>query len=618
MPPMMPPRGFRPFGPMTDDEKSEVPKITRKLVFRALSYLKPHKAKLLLILSLIGISSALALVPTMLTGQIIDRGFPSAGGPGDFNLLITLILASFGVLIVSGLLGVLQNYLNTWMSQHIVFDMRNQMFRHLEHMAHRFFTTEKQGDLITRLTSDIEGVNMVISGTLLNIFSNLVTLVLALIALFATNWQLAIVGMLVVPFMIIPTRVVGRKRFDILLKTQEKQDGLNQIMNETLSVSGSLLLKLFTREQKEYEKYKKTNTDLMKLSIRESIVGQWFMMFMRVLMEVGPTIIYLVAAILIFRFGQIDITFGAIAVMVALVNRMTFPIATFFSIQVDLTRSLALFNRIFDYFDMPQEVKNKPDAVAPGKIAGDIEFRNVKFHYNEESPILKGVSFTVRRGTTTAIVGPSGAGKSTIINLIPRLYDVSEGSVLIDGLDVRDVDMFALRSSMGYVTQDTYMFNGTIKDNLIYARDDATDEEIIDACKKANIHDFIEGLPEKYDTEVGNRGLKLSGGEKQRLSIARVMLKNPTILLLDEATSSLDSISESMIQEAINPLLTGRTGVVIAHRLSTVMEADDILVIKDGEVQCRGTHRELLGSNDVYKELYDTQFKKAIEDYQAH
>jgi ATP-binding cassette subfamily B protein len=718
---------------MSDEEKAEAPKITRKLVFRAFSYLGPYKAQLFVILLTILVTSLLALLPIMLQRDIVDKGFlgqnnnllvstdPSTLGStftvtatdvseayefhltivenaepltpedfvtkkigtptettapggrklsvykvadyevslgstleltrtvsnpldlirrkiastsawssndptviavqplraGDLSLIVWLISLSFALMILSGLIGILQSYVNTWMSQHIVFDMRNQMFRHLEFMSHRFFTNEKQGDLITRMTSDVQGVNQVISGTLINLFSNFVTLITTIIAMVGQNWILTLVGVAILPLLIFPTRAVGRKRFEIAGATQEAQDDMNQILNESLNVSGSLLVKLFTREEKEYAKFEETNTRIVRLSIRESIIGRWFMMFMQVLNNIGPTIIYLISAILLFKYGHLEITVGGIAAMVALVQRLYGPVNSLFSMQVDITRSMALFNRLFNYYDMPVEIQNKPDAVIPERVTGNIDFDNVSFHYNEDSPILKGVSFSIKSGTTTAIVGPSGAGKSTIINLIPRLYDTVGGSVRVDGTDLRDLDMFALRRNIGFVTQDTYMFNGSVRDNLLYAKDDATEDELTEACRKANIHDFIISLPEKYDTIVGNRGLKLSGGEKQRLSIARVILKNPKILLLDEATSSLDSISETMIQEAIDPLLNGRTGVVIAHRLSTIMEADEIIVLKDGEVQGRGTHRELLASNDVYKELYETQFKRAIEDYES-
>ena len=316
-----------------------------------------------------------------------------------------------------------------------------------------------------------------------------------------------------------------------------------------------------------------------------------------------------------FKFGG-DLSTADVIAAVALIGRLYGPVNALFNMHVDVTRSMAYCKRVFDYFDLPHEVKNKPDAVVFENVTGDIEFDGVNFYYTEELPILKNISFKVESGKTIAVVGPSGAGKSTIINLIPRLYDTISGSVKIDGLDLKDADMFSLRKHIGFVTQDTYLFNGTVKANLLYANEDATDEQIEDACKKAYIHDYIDSLPEKYETIVGNRGLKLSGGEKQRLSIARVILKDPKILLLDEATSSLDSISESLIQQAIEPLLQNRTSVVIAHRLSTIMAADEIIVIDKGEIVEIGTHSELLKNESIYKELYETQFRRAIEDMQ--
>jgi ATP-binding cassette subfamily B protein len=327
----------------------------------------------------------------------------------------------------------------------------------------------------------------------------------------------------------------------------------------------------------------------------------------------GPMLIYLTAGILMFVYGNSKLTVGDITVMVTLINRLYGPVNSLFNMQVDITRSMAYCKRVFDYFDMPHEVKNKPETIAMEEISGEIEFENVDFHYEKDLPILKNVSFKVAKGSSVAVVGPSGAGKSTLINLIPRLYDATSGCVKIDGVDIKDADMFSLRKHIGFVTQDTYLFNGTVKENLLYANEEATDEKIIEACKKANLHDFLDSLPEKYETIVGNRGLKLSGGEKQRLSIARAILKDPKILLLDEATSSLDSISESLIQQAVEPLLANRTSVVIAHRLSTVMAADEIIVLDKGEITERGTHAELLRNNGVYKELYETQFRRAME-----
>jgi ATP-binding cassette subfamily B protein len=313
-----------------------------------------------------------------------------------------------------------------------------------------------------------------------------------------------------------------------------------------------------------------------------------------------------------------DLTVGSITVVTVLMAKLMRPVNSLLSLQIDFTRSMALFDRIFRYFDLPCDVVNKPDAQRMTNLRGEIEFEDVFFHYNHGQPILKGISFAIPQGKNVALVGPSGAGKSTVINLIPRLYDVIGGKVKIDGVDVRDYDMFDLRGNIGLVTQDTYLFNGTIRENLLYANENATQKQLEDACGRANIHDFIAGLPDKYDTLVGNRGLKLSGGEKQRLSIARVILKDPKILILDEATSSLDSISESLIQEAVTPLLAGRTSVVIAHRLSTILEADEIIVLQDGAIAGRGIHRELLERNGIYRELYETQFKKAIDEYAAN
>lgn len=603
--------GFR-FRGMTDEEKAKLPKITKELVFRAFSYLKPYRGQLFVVAFTIAVSAVLGLVPPMITGRIIDDGFNGE----NFNIIWQLILLSFGVLIISNLIGVLQSYLSTWISEHIAFDMRNEMYRHLEFMSHRFFTNEKQGDIITRLNSDVSGVQNVISNTITTIFSNILVLVTTVIALYSKNWILATIGIIIIPLFIMPTKKVGKRRFELTLQRQQKLDEINQVLNETLSVSGSLLVKIFTKEDNEYSKYSSVNSDVMQLNIRESIVGRWFRMSIGIFTNMGPMLIYFTAAVLMFILGDTKLTVGDVIVMVTLINRLYGPVNSLFNLQVDITRSMALFKRVFDYFDLPHEVKNKLGAISVETLKGDIEFKNVNFHYTEELPILKNVSFKVDRGKTVAIVGPSGAGKSTIINLIPRLYDTISGSVRIDSLDIKDADIFTLRKHLGFVTQDTYLFNGTVKDNLLYANEDATDEQIIDACKRAYIHDYIDSLPDKYDTVVGNRGLKLSGGEKQRLSIARVILKDPKILLLDEATSSLDSISESLIQQAIEPLLQNRTSVVIAHRLSTIMAADEIIVLEKGEVAERGVHQDLVMHDGVYKELYETQFRRAIEDMQ--
>jgi len=325
-------------------------------------------------------------------------------------------------------------------------------------------------------------------------------------------------------------------------------------------------------------------------------------------------VIYLAGGLLMLRYGAADLTVGDITVMVALLDRLYRPVNSLLNMQVEIVRSMAIFTRIFQYYDIPLEIQNKEGAIKPAVLEGALEFRNVSFHYNEDSPILHNISFAVGKGKSLAIVGPSGAGKSTIINLIPRLYDAVEGQVLLDGHDVRDLDLNWLRSNIGLVTQDTYLFNDTIRNNLLYAAPEAAEADLIKACKEAHIHDFIASLPNGYDTEVGNRGIKLSGGERQRMSIARVILKNASLVVLDEATSSLDSISENLIQNAIEPLLKGKTSLVIAHRLSTIMACDEIVVIQSGTLVERGTHAELLKQDGVYRELYETQFRPEVTE----
>ena len=393
---------------------------------------------------------------------------------------------------------------------------------------------------------------------------------------------------------------------------QECNDEINGILNETLSVSGQLLVKLFGKEEYEFTRYKEANLRMIKLNIRESMAGRWFMVIIRTFSSVGPMLLYLVGGILMMKYDS-TLTVGDITVLVGLLGKMYGPVNSLLNIQVEWIRSMALFTRIFEYFDMPVEIKNKENAVTLKEVDGTVEFKDVDFSYNEERKILDDISFKLESGNSIAIVGPSGSGKSTLINLIPRLYDTCEGSVTFDGVDVRDLDLAFLRDHIGIVSQETYLFNGTIRDNLLYAKPDATEEEIIEACKKANIYEFIQNQDQGLETMVGNRGLKLSGGEKQRLSIARVMLKDPTVFIFDEATASLDSISESKIQEAIDPIIHSRTSILIAHRLSTILAADEILVLKAGKIVERGVHADLVKAGGTYAELYETQFGKALE-----
>ena len=595
-------------GFLTEEEKANSPKVTMALLKRVFSYLTPYWKQFALTLLCIAVSSVLRLYPSIITGRIIDEGLIQR----NMDTLIYLIILSFGVTVGAELIGVLESYLNSWIAQHITFDMRNAMYAHLQKMSQRFFTSSNQGDIITRMTSDISGVQSIITSTFASILSNSITLIFAVVAMFRKNWILATIGLVIVPLFTIPTRKAGKTRWKLTRESQACNDEINGLLNETLSVSGQLLVKLFNKEKYEYDKYEAVNRKMVNLNIRESMAGRWFRVVLSTLTSIGPMALYLVGGILMMKYDS-DLTVGDITVLVSLLGRMYGPVNSLLNIQVEWIRSMAMFTRIFEYYDMPVEVENAPDAITPSEAFGNVEFKDVYFHYDPSREILKHVNFKLKAGNSIAIVGPSGSGKSTLVNLIPRLYDATAGTVTFDGVDVRKLDLGFLRDNVGVVTQETYLFNGTIRDNLLYAKSDATEEEIIEALKKANIYDFVQNQENGLDTIVGNRGLKLSGGEKQRISIARALLKDPALLIFDEATSALDSISESKIQEAIDPLIESRTSILIAHRLSTILSADEIIVLKDGEIVEQGQHHDLVKAGGVYTELYETQFKKALE-----
>lgn len=600
----MGPRGF-----LTDEEKQNMPKVTKELLLRILSYLKPYALQFVLVFIIILLSAVVGLLPSIITGKIVDEALVDK----NLTLLIQLLIAAFVSLAVSQIIGVIENYINAWISQRIIFDMKNEMYKHLLYMPQSFFTSEKQGDIITRMDTDISGVSSIISGTLSSIVSNIATVVTTLVALFTMSPKLALVGIVVIPLLIIPTKSAGKTRYELLSKSQAKKDEMNQLITETLSASGSLLVKLFAREEKEYDKFVKVNEEVSKLSLVEQRSNSWFRVIMGMFTQIGPLLIYFAGGLLIIKNWDTNLSVGTITATVALINRLYRPIESLLNIGVDFTRSLALFNRIFDYFDRKNDIVSPANGKKEDLKNKDIKYDHVAFSYDKEKPILTDVNFTVPGGKMYAIVGPSGSGKSTVVNFIPRLYDVDKGSVSIGDIDVKDYDLEYLRQHVGIVSQETYMFNGTILDNLKYAKDDATLLDIRQACQIANIDDLIMSLPDGYDTYVGNRGLKLSGGEKQRISIARVILKDPEILILDEATSALDSISESSIQDALEVMMKNRTSLVIAHRLSTILKADQILVVKDGVIIEQGTHEDLLAKKGTYHELYETQFRTAID-----
>ncbi|WP_342422961.1 ABC transporter ATP-binding protein [Paenibacillus sp. FSL E2-0178] len=602
-------RGFGPMGfggpghgKLKFDDDEAKPDISKTLLLRIVKYFLPYWKQTLLVMIVLCITAVLGLLPPILIQHIIDRALPDK----NLRLLVLLVLASLGTTVVSGLLGVLQNYLNSFISQNIVHDMKNQMYRHLQGMPLQFFSGVKQGEVITRMTSDIAGIQGVFNSTIVNFASNLFILTTTAATLFIMNWKLALLGILVVPLFIMPTRKMGNVRWKLAKETQEKISEQNQIIQETLSLSGYMLMKLFTKEDTELAGFRTVNAQATRLQIRESMAGRWFMLVLTTFTSIGPMLIYLYGG---YLFIQGELTVGAIITFVALLGRLYGPVMQMTNLYVDVNRSVALFKRIFDYFDMDPLIVDSPLALPSSADGQNIVFENVNFAYQPGKTALQGISFTAAAGSLTALVGPSGAGKTTITTLIPRLYELDSGVISIGGKDIREFTLHSLRSQIGLVTQDTYLFNGTIQENLLYASASATEAEMIAACEAAYIHDFIMKLPEGYSTVVGNRGIKLSGGEKQRISIARVLLKNPPIIIMDEATSSLDTVSEFYIQQAMHQLLLGKTSIVIAHRLSTIMAADTILVVQDGAIVESGQHASLLADNGVYRDLYNKQFQ---------
>jgi ATP-binding cassette subfamily B protein len=485
-------------------------------------------------------------------------------------------------------------------------DIRTSLVAHLHRMPLQFFTGTKTGEIMNRVSNDVDNVDNVVTGTLTTIVTNVVLIATTLIAMFLWNWRLALLSIAIVPLMVFPLGPVGRRMYQIRKNTREKRDEIESITQETLSISGITLIKSFAREAYERARFYRAGTRLMQLEIDLAMVGRWFLASVTAMVVVGPALVW-------FGGGWLAIASSLkVGVIVAFVSfiqgRLYGPAAALAGIQVQIVSALAVFERIFDYLDMTPEEYDPPGAIALPEVAGDIRFENVTFSYGGSRHVLNGVSFHVRPGEVAAFVGPSGGGKTTITALVPRFYDPQTGRVLVDGHDLRSVTLDSLRRNIGIVTQETYLFHDTVANNLRYGKPDATDAEIEVAARAANIADFIAGLPDRYETVVGERGHKLSGGERQRLAIARVLLKDPRILILDEATSSLDYENEAAIQKALEIVMRGRTSLVIAHRLSTVLAADIIFVVDEGRIVESGRHVTLLARGGLYSRLYRTQF----------
>ena len=573
---------------------------------RILRYFVPYWRQEALVLFCILVTSAVGQLPPYFTKLVIDDAIRLR----DAHALGIYVGAMVAAAVVGALIGAWQGYLNAYVGEGIMRDMRDALVRHLHGMPLSFFTSTKTGEIINRVSNDVDAVDSVVTGTLVTIVTNVTLIATTLIAIFILDWHLALLSLLVIPIMIIPLAPVGRAMYAVRKRTREQRDVIESLLQETLSLSGITLVKSFVREPEEAERFHQAGTNLMKLEIRLALVGRWFLAVVTALIVIGPAIIWYGGGLMSIRSG---LEVGTIVAFVAYLARLYGPASALVGVQVQVVSALAVFERIFDYLDMQTEAPQRADAIDLGTCRGEIEFDRVRFAYRDQRWTLDGVSFRAKPGQLVAFVGPSGAGKTTILQLVPRFYDPQEGRVLVDGHDVRDLTLDSLRRNIGIVTQETFLFHASIAENLRYGRPDATEADLVAACKAANIYDLIAALPERFDTIVGERGHKLSGGERQRLAIARVLLKDPRILILDEATSSLDSTSEALIQTCLEPLMAGRTSLVVAHRLSTILRADVIYVIDRGKIVESGSHGELMRRSGLYASLYTAQFLRDSE-----
>ncbi|HPS42539.1 MAG TPA: ABC transporter ATP-binding protein [Anaerolineaceae bacterium] len=621
----------------TADEK---PTLTWPLIKRVFGYAKPYWGKLLLVLILIMASSGLSLLSPLIFRQMIDHAIPA----GDVKRLVWLAIALLLVPALNGFMNVWQRRLNSTVGEGVIYDLRVALYSTLQRMSLRFFTNTKVGELMSRLNNDVVGAQNAVSNTLVNLAANFIQLAALLAVMFALEWRLTLISLVVMPLFVFAARKLTTRLRDIVRKQLEANASMNAMMNETLNIGGALLVKLFGRRVLETERFSKRAKQVKNYGVERTYTGSFFMAIIGLVSAVGTAIIYGLGGYYVIKGA---FTVGTIVAFGSYLGSLYGSLQGLANAPVDFASSIVSFERVFEVIDLPVEISEKPDAVVLTDVKGELRFDQVTFAYQtgdekllsdvhrygsldsvsttlsegEPEPeqeearsqargnALEDVSFCVEPGKLVALVGPSGAGKTTLTYLIPRLYDPTSGSIHLDGHDLRDVTLQSLSGQIGMVTQETYLFHDTIRTNLIYAHLDATQEELEEACRAANIHNFISQLPDGYDTVVGERGYRLSGGEKQRIALARVILKDPRILVLDEATSSLDSESEALIQDALKRVMAKRTSIVIAHRLSTILAADLILVVDRGRVVEQGRHADLVQMGGLYAHLYETQFR---------
>ena len=609
---------------MAQDSQNRQIAASQGLGHRIVSAFAPYWFKVSVVGALILVTAGLGVVNPLLIRVVFDSALFSPSGTPDLDLLWLLVGVMAGITVATGGLGIVQTYLTNEVGQRVMRDLRDRLYEHLQTLSISFFTDTRTGEIQSRVANDVGGVQNVVSSTVSNVLSNSVIFISTLIAMFILSWELTVVSMFTVPIFAFISKFVGARRRAASARTQRAAAEVSAITQETLSISGMMLSKLFGQQQREIERFHEENQQLADLTLQRQMTGRAFFTSVQIFFSLTPILIYLIAGYLLSDDAASGLSAGTIIAFTTLQARLFFPIGSLLQVSVELQGSLALFERIFGYLDIKPEIVDADDAVtlSPEEVAGKIKLEDVRLQYGLSAEehlngvsangtgrlALDGVNLEIAPGQLAAFVGPSGAGKTTISYLIPRLYDVTEGAVKIDGVDVRDIRLASLARLIGYVSQESYLFHATLRENLMYGDPDATEEQMQAAAKAAFIHDRIMEFSDGYDTIVGERGYRLSGGERQRLSIARVILHDPRILILDEATSALDSASERYVQVALEPLMKDRTTIAIAHRLSTILSADVIFAVDGGRIVERGTHEELLVNGGLYANLYHEQF----------